>query len=216
MQTTTATAREPGKLQLTLNLDVGRETSTDDCAHAELIGIVRRALQGSPQLSTRYPGRLLGLVADPSETCSPDPYCSTFQIAEDIRPTRAAKLPRNGHRAQVLSSNDWRSNGIGRHDVLWLFPAEFGPDDLPADLPQERRERAIRIVIRDMADGPIVHAEPLIPVPTGHVGWMANGCYLTGDSTFSSEVERVLGEPFYGAVSLHDRCESTGNYATYD
>lgn len=56
-----------------------------------------------------------------------------------------------------------------------------------------------------------LHVEPEGPRPEGCVGPMMGGCYVaTPDTRFF----RAVG--FYGAVPLHDRYETTEQYATYD
>lgn len=48
----------------------------------------------------------------------------------------------------------------------------------------------------------------------GCVGPMMDGNFLhSSDSRFAAECERVLGARFYGAVALHDRYETVGQYA---
>lgn len=52
--------------------------------------------------------------------------------------------------------------------------------------------------------------------PEGSVGPMMGGCYVgTADSRFSRAVEEITGRRFYGAVALHDRYETTAQYAAY-
>ena len=68
---------------------------------------------------------------------------------------------------------------------------------------------AVKLVFRTICGRRIVHAEPVDPVPEGHVGWMMGGNYIaTSDSRFS----KAIGG-FYGAIPLHDRSET---YEQYD
>ena len=60
---------------------------------------------------------------------------------------------------------------------------------------------AVKLVHRTFGSRTIVHAEPVESPPEGHVGWMAGGTYIVGDS----RVGRAAG--IYGAISLHDRSE---------
>lgn len=58
-----------------------------------------------------------------------------------------------------------------------------------------------------------VKAVPIDTPGDKAVGPMMGGNYVaTSDSRFSAEVERVLGERFYGAVALHDRWETPAQY----
>jgi hypothetical protein len=64
---------------------------------------------------------------------------------------------------------------------------------------------------------------PAVPTPDGgwteerrlrSVGPMMGGCYVaTSDSRFTEAVEKITGTKFYGAVPLHDRFETTAEYA---
>ena len=65
---------------ITVTIDAEPQESTDDCAHANLMGVIRRALENSPEFAARYPGRLVGLVAEVADTMSPEPYRSGFRV----------------------------------------------------------------------------------------------------------------------------------------
>lgn len=53
--------------------------------------------------------------------------------------------------------------------------------------------------------------------PLHGVGPMMGGCYVaTSDSRFTEKVEEIVGGRFYGAVALHDRYETTEQYASFD
>lgn len=50
----------------------------------------------------------------------------------------------------------------------------------------------------------------IVPADTGGRWYMAGGNFgATPDSRFSAACERLLGHQFYGAVSIHDRTETT-------
>jgi hypothetical protein len=50
----------------------------------------------------------------------------------------------------------------------------------------------------------------------GSVGPMMGGCYVgASDGRFSEAVEEIVGARFYGAVPLHDRFETTTEYAAF-
>lgn len=66
--------------ELNLTLTVGEFSSPDDCDHATLIGIVRRALEASPEFTQRYEGRLVGLVVPITESMNSDSYRSAWRI----------------------------------------------------------------------------------------------------------------------------------------
>lgn len=65
--------------ELTLDLRVDFE-HPDDCDHATLIGIVRRALEASPEFTQRYEGRLVGLVVPITESPNGDSYRSAWRV----------------------------------------------------------------------------------------------------------------------------------------
>lgn len=66
---------------------------------------------------------------------------------------------------------------------------------------------AVKLVKRTIGGRTVVHAEPVNAPPAGHIGWMAGGAFIsTSDSRFSEAAG------FYGAVSLHDRCETPAQY----
>lgn len=53
--------------------------------------------------------------------------------------------------------------------------------------------------------------------PDDAVGPMMGGAYVaSSDGRFGQAVEEITGARFYGAVPLHDRFETVGQYATYD
>lgn len=45
------------------------------------------------------------------------------------------------------------------------------------------------------------------------IGPMFGGCYVACNGSLASLVEAITGAPFYGAVALHDRWETTAEYA---
>jgi hypothetical protein len=66
---------------------------------------------------------------------------------------------------------------------------------------------AVKLVKRTFGKKTVVHAEPIEPPPAGSVGWMSGGTFIACcDSRFGEAIG------FYGAVSLHDRCETVEQY----
>lgn len=69
-------------------------------------------------------------------------------------------------------------------------------------------ENVFKVVKRDLFGRTIYHLEPLMPVNEGCVGWMAGGNFAnTSDSRFGELIGKM-----YGAVSIHDRQETTRQY----
>ena len=66
---------------------------------------------------------------------------------------------------------------------------------------------AVKLVKRQIMGKTVVHAEPVEAPPQGCVGWMMGGSYI---STSDGRFGRAVG--FYGAVALHDRCETPEQY----
>ena len=63
-----------------------------------------------------------------------------------------------------------------------------------------------------------LYLEPVKPVQSGSVGYMFGGCYVSSsDARFDRLVRNFTGNKniFAGALPLHDRCESTEEYASY-
>lgn len=65
--------------QLTLTMDAKTQHTADDCDHAILLGIVRRALLGSHEFRLQYGGQLVGLATEVSDSMNPEPYRSAFR-----------------------------------------------------------------------------------------------------------------------------------------
>jgi hypothetical protein len=83
-----------------------------------------------------------------------------------------------------------------RYDEAVLIDAEgpFHPDD---------KMPALRLVHRRWRSGTFVHAEPIDPVPRGHVGYMFGGTFIhSSDSRFPN--------PY--PIPLHDRTETQAQY----
>lgn len=95
--------------------------------------------------------------------------------------------------------SDCTNGGISsKYNYLYVV-CPNGPDLIDEDDP-----RLIKIVKRTFGSRVVFHAEPYKECPSGCVGWMAGGNYVaTCDSRFGELVEGM-----YGAVNLHDRCES--------
>lgn len=71
---------------LALTMTVGAPGGTaDDCDHATLLGIVRRALENSPEFVERYGGELVGLVVPQTMNGNSDSYRSGFRLPTAVR-----------------------------------------------------------------------------------------------------------------------------------
>lgn len=100
-------------------------------------------------------------------------------------------------------------NQLAGLDTLYLYPYGTPLEDVAPRL----RELAVELIVRTIGGRRIAHLEPLIPSPRNHVGYMAGGSYAgTSDSRFTRHVEMALGQSFYGALAVHDRHESQGDY----
>lgn len=58
--------------------------TTDDCDHATLLGVVRRALEASPEFRSRYGGALLALSVPLIDDLSSDSYESLLTVAPPL------------------------------------------------------------------------------------------------------------------------------------
>lgn len=103
-----------------------------------------------------------------------------------------------------------------------IYDSESGRDSLsvwPASVhrvlvinaegPFERKEGEAAVMIVPAHGGRgCVMAVPVNEAGEKWPGVMKGYSYVaSSDSRFSELVERISGHPFYGAVSLHDRCE---------
>lgn len=58
-----------------------------------------------------------------------------------------------------------------------------------------------------------IHAVPYKDVPEGKVGWSMGGSFVgDSDGRFERAIQKATGSYFYGAVALHDRCETQAEY----
>lgn len=77
-----------------------------------------------------------------------------------------------------------------------------GPFEPAPDAPAARLERGPGGTVRIVVDMPT-------DIAGVWIGPMANGMFAHAyDSRFGAAVERLLGHPFYGAVSVHDRYDT--------
>ena len=112
--------------------------------------------------------------------------------------------PLRGLRAEIYVGphGDCSNGGISsKAQYVTLVGPEFGEV-----FPVTEEAPAVKMVKRNIAGKVVVHFEPVEPCPPGHVGYMAGGAFVHGDSRFSEAVG------FYGAASLHDRTESQSLY----
>ena len=100
---------------------------------------------------------------------------------------------------------DCANGGISaRYDELYAV-CEDGCDEIDEDDP-----RLIKFVKGAFES---VHAEPYKPVPPNRLGWMMGGSFVgSSDARITKEIKKVSGIDFYGAVALHDRCETQEEY----
>lgn len=103
------------------------------------------------------------------------------------------------HMPWVETGYDPSNGGVtSKYDEVYI-PCENGYLDVDEDDPQ-----LMKVVFRDVFGRTVVHLEPMKAVPAGHVGWMNGGCFASSsDSRVSDELHG-----FYGAVAIHDRCET--------
>lgn len=109
-------------------------------------------------------------------------------------------------RLHVLVDLACSNGGVSeRYDYLLLYRSHVTPD-------QVEPEKLDKAVVVGSIRGHSVHVRPLVAPPAGHLGWMAGGSYVTGDSNFTAEILRATGIHFSGAASLHDRSETQRQY----
>lgn len=73
-------------LSLTLTIPAPQRY-VDDCDHATLIGIVRRALEASEELAERYPRHTVELAVPITQSMNSDTYRSSFVTADPYAPS---------------------------------------------------------------------------------------------------------------------------------
>jgi hypothetical protein len=96
---------------------------------------------------------------------------------------------------------DCSCNGVSsRHEELTIvgpgIPEVF---NVTSDRPPMKLETHYRGIVRLV---------PLEPPPSGSSGPMFGGNYAaTSDSRITAAIERMTGNPFHGAICIHDRYE---------
>jgi hypothetical protein len=109
--------------------------------------------------------------------------------------------------------NDYTNGGVtGRADKLFLFAKGTTLDQIDP----RQRDQAVEVEVR-MIGGPVVS---LVPIYTPRarngralVGPMFGGNFAHGHGALRDEITRTGGGRFYGAVAVHDRFETTEQYA---
>lgn len=104
--------------------------------------------------------------------------------------------PKKGLMVKILrSEHDSTNNGItSRFNRFILVDSEVSGPFEP-----DQKTPALRLVRRTIANKPYIHAEPLAPVPPGHVGYMFGGNFIfTSDSRFPSSYP----------IPVHDRMDT--------
>ena len=108
--------------------------------------------------------------------------------------------PEKGIMVNVLrSQHDSTNNGVtSRFNRFILVDGEVtGPFE------PDRKTPALKLVRRTIYGKPYVHAEPLDPVPAGHVGYMFGGNFIyTSDSRFPNRYP----------IPVHDRMDTKDQY----
>lgn len=100
---------------------------------------------------------------------------------------------------------DCSNGGISSKFNTLYLACEDGFLDIPEDHPQ--------LVQFEKGPRDTVHMVPYIPCPKDLCGYMAGGCFVySSDARFTQQMKRVTGIEFYGAVALHDRCETWEQY----
>lgn len=113
------------------------------------------------------------------------------------------------YRSEGYPANNVNYNQLAGLQTLYLYP--YGT--MESEVAPRLREMAITLVVRSIGGRRIAHLEPVIGCPPNHVGYMFGGTYAgTSDSRFATRVEMALGQSFYGALAVHDRHESQGDY----
>jgi hypothetical protein len=101
----------------------------------------------------------------------------------------------------MRAAQDHTNGGVSsRHDRLLVISKGDRPPVSPA----------YPVMILEQHALGAVSLRPLNHTPQSKVefGPMAGGNYAVGDGRFDEAVEKLLGTKFYGAVPIHDRCES--------
>lgn len=131
-----------------------------------------------------------------------------FDPRQPVEPKIKRPVARPLTRLHVITEYACSNGGVSeRHDYLLLFRAGTPVEHVPPELLDQA------VVVAETAAGRgTICVGPLVEPPSGHVGWMAGGSYVTGDSNFTSEIQRATGVRFHGAASLHDRSETVRQY----
>jgi hypothetical protein len=109
----------------------------------------------------------------------------------------------------VITEYACSNGGVSdRHKRLDLYKAETHVNDIDPEV----LDKAVFVVARNLGGQTIYNVQPFVEVPAQCIGYMAGGSFVTGDSRFSAEIQRVGGVRFYGAMALHDRIETTEQY----
>lgn len=111
---------------------------------------------------------------------------------------------------EVLKGKYASSNGgvSDRYDTLDLYPAGTWESQVHPD----HRDKAV-VLEEGNLSGTVIVVPVSAPSGVTHCGPMASGAYVaSSDSRFREAVEKLLGHRFYGALPLHDRYETWGQY----
>jgi len=114
--------------------------------------------------------------------------------------TNRRGVPKKGLGVNVLRGmHDSTNHGISSqfNRFILLDSAVSGPFE------PDRKTPALRLVRRTISGKPYLHAEPLMPVPEGMVGYMFGGNFIyTSDSRFPSRYP----------IPVHDRMDTEEQY----
>jgi hypothetical protein len=94
--------------------------------------------------------------------------------------------------------------------VLMNVDGPFGPDeDTAPALLELNVGNTVRIVPAKLDAG----GDWVLAKPKDHVGPMFGGNYAaTSDGRFAQAIRKLTGQYFYGAVAIHDRCDTQELY----
>lgn len=105
---------------------------------------------------------------------------------------------------------DCTNSGVtSRHNYVTVYASR---DVIPEDAD---KDTSLVIVRRNIGGRPYIHAEPIVSVNKGSVGWMAGGNHIASSS--SSMWNEFLGQDRNAqgfAIPVHDRQETVQQYAT--
>ncbi len=110
-----------------------------------------------------------------------------------------------------FAESDCTNSGVtSRHNYMTVYASR---DVIPEDA---NEDKSLVIVRRNIGGRMFIHAEPIVPVNKGSVGWMSGGNHIaTSSSSMWNEFLGLDRNAQGFAIPVHDRQETVHQYASF-